>query len=348
MPLNWGIIGTGKIASDFVNSLAFVDGKLSTLAHLTLSGTKVVAVGSRHLESADKFGQEHNIPNRYGSYSDVAADPLVNAIYVSVLHPGHKEAALMAINNGKHVLCEKPLTINASEAEVIIHAAREKKVLLMEAMWTRFVPAYQKIRELLASKAIGEVCLTTVDFGFASTKDRLVDLNLGGGATLDIGVYVVSLASMVYGGDSPSSIYATGDLLESGADCLVGITLKYKPRQIAQMSLSLLAKTPSVAVISGTHGNIKIHAPFHTPTKITVTIEGKEQDYEFPIEAPKPNQHYNFTNSVNLQFEARHFQSLVERGLTDSDVMPIAESLVIMKTLDEIRKQVGVVYPSEK
>jgi predicted dehydrogenase len=194
--IRWGILGTGRIAGQFARGLAALD------------DAELVAVGSRAAQTAAEFADEHGVPHRHASYADLAADPDLDAIYVATPHPFHKGNSLLCLGAGKAVLCEKPFTINAAEAEEVVAAARGQGRFLMEAMWTRFVPAAARVRELLAEGAIGEVRMLRADFGYRAGIDpngRLFNLALGGGALLDVGVYTVSFASMVFGAQ-PSQI----------------------------------------------------------------------------------------------------------------------------------------------
>jgi len=270
----------------------------------------------------------------------------VEIVYVSTLHPLHASNSLLCLKHGKAVLSEKPLTLNAKEAEEVIQVAREKKLFYMEAMWTRFFPAIQKVRQLIQEGQLGELKLVQANFGFRNPGiPRLSKEELGGGATLDIGVYPISLASMVFGGHSPSKIHAFGSL-ESGVDAQAVVSLIYKPEELASLAFTILSETPKEATITGSNGFVKIHTPFWCPTKLTINIGGKVEELEFPI--PQKNQTWNFVNSAGMQYEGAHANEMLHKGRTESDLISLTESLTIMRTLDEVRRQLGMQYSSEK
>ena len=222
----------------------------------------------------------------------------MDIVYVNVIHPVHKANTILALENGKHVLCEKPLAMNAKEVEEMIKVAKDKNLMLMEAVWTRFFPAIDKVtrykktftnttqvRQLLNENAIGKVHFAHATFGFKhSGQPRLVDRDLGGGALLDVGIYVLSFASMIFGGKYPTSIDVSGSLLPSQVDGQSHITLKYPDNQVASLYCSILEETPREAVVIGTNGYIKIHAPFWCPTKISLHIGNNEpQVFEYSL-----------------------------------------------------------------
>jgi len=336
----WGILGTGKIAADFVYCLN----------HL-VEGAKVVAVGSRSQESANKFGEEHHIPARYGSYDALVKDPNIDVIYVASPHTFHKEHSLLALHAGKHVLCEKSVTVSAKELEEILAVAKQKKLFFMEAMWTRFFPVTEKCRELLKQGIIGDIRSVQIDFSFFiesyDPNSRTVDPVLGAGALLDVGIYTVSFASMIFGGGKPSRISAIADFKKgTGVDDQVGILLGYENSQMAVLFGSWISNGTKTAVISGTKGNISIHKCFWCPEKYTVSVNGQE-DHTFEIPLQKVNHNFNFPNSQGFMFEAKHVQKCLEDGKLESPVMPWNESLEIMKTMDVIRNQIGLKYPGE-
>ncbi|MFN8560835.1 MAG: Gfo/Idh/MocA family oxidoreductase [Anaerolineae bacterium] len=223
--IRWGILGTGNIAHQFARGLTVVE------------DAELVAVGSRQQETADRFGDEFDVLRRHASYEALANDPGVDAIYVSTLHPYHKDNTLLCLNAGKAVLVEKPFAINAREAEQMIAAARSGGRFLMEAMWTRCTPVMVKVRELLAAGAVGEVRMISADFGFRGAMNpegRWLNLAMGGGALLDVGIYPLSLASMIFG--APSQIASIGHLGETGADEQNAVLLGYDAGQIAILS----------------------------------------------------------------------------------------------------------------
>ena len=324
--IRWGILGTGRIAAKFAEGLA------------VLPDAELVAVGSRSQDTADAFAERFSIPRRHPSYADLAADPTVDVIYVATPHPLHKENSLLCLNAGKAVLCEKPFTINATQAEEVIRCAREKRLFLMEAMWTRFLPVMVKVREWLSAGAIGEPRMVSADFGFRAgfdPKGRLLNPSLGGGALLDVGVYTVSFASMVFGGP-PCDIAALAHLGETGVDEQSAMVLRYGRGQLAVLSCAVRTSTPQEARIVGTEGTIRIDPPFWHSARATLSIA---QQGDEVAEMPFDGNGYNC--------EAAEVMNCLRAGKLESNIMPLDETLTIMKTMDAIRKQWGLRYPME-
>ena len=323
----WGVIGTGFIADTFVRDLAL------------LPDHAVVAVGSRSREAADTFADRHAIPHRHASYADLVADPEVDAVYVATPHPGHHDAALLGIEAGKAVLVEKPFTMDADGARSLVAAARARGTFLMEAMWTRFLPVMVKVRELLAQKAIGEVRAVMADFGFRARFDpqsRLFAPELGGGALLDVGVYVISFASMVLGPKAPLKVASLAQLGETGVDEQSSYILDYGDGVLASLFAAVRTQSPQEAVILGSEGRIRVHSQFYHATRITLSRNGRaDQDIEAPFEG----------NGFN--YEAAEVMRCLRSGRTESDVLPLDETLAVMQTMDRIRKPWGLRYPSE-
>ena len=331
MALRWGICSAGKICHDFVVSL-------KTLPE---SDHRVVAVGARSLEDAKKFAATHSIPRAYGSYEEVAADTEVDVVYVGGIHPTHLAVSTMALNKGKPVLCEKPLTMNVRDTETLLATAQEKGLFIMEAVWTRYFPAMVELRRLIAEGSIGDVKYVNIAFSFRRqplTTARLVDPKLGGGGLLDVGIYVLNVASMVFGGEQPESIRAWGQLSEEGTDELAAITLVYKGGRIAQLTCGTAYNIPSQAVVCGTKGEVKIPAPFWCPTK----LETPDGTKEYPL--PEPALPLNYGNSTGLRYEAEEVRRCLKEGLKESPVMPHKETLLIANMIEEAMKQIGVVY----
>jgi len=322
--IRWGIISTGNIAHQFARGLQAVP------------DAELLAVGSRSQESADAFGAEFNAPRRYASYEQVASDPDVDAIYIGTPHPYHKDNTLMCLNAGKPVLCEKPFAINTGDAEQMVRLAREKKLFLMEAMWTRYFPLMVRVREMLADGVIGEVRMIQADFGFRTDfnpKHRLFALELGGGALLDVGIYPLSFASMVLG--TPTQVVALAELGATGSDEQSAFILSYPGGQLAVLSCAVRTETPQEATIIGTEGRIRIHSQFWKPRAMTLTRNGKDE----LIEVPHDGNGYNY--------EAMEVGDCLRAGRLESDVMPLDETLSLMRTMDAIRSQWGLKYPME-
>lgn len=323
--INWGILGPGNIAHQFARGLNVLD------------DAKLIAVGSRSIERAAEFADEFDIPHKYGSYVELANDQDVDAIYVATLHPFHKENTILCLEAGKAVLCEKPFAINAQQVQEMIKTARQSGKFLMEAMWTRFFPVMVKVRKWLAESVIGEVRMLTADFGFRAgwnAEGRALNPNLAGGGLLDVGVYTISMASMVFGG-SPKKISSMAHLGKTGIDEQAAMLLGYDAGQLAVLFCAVRTNTPQNARILGTDGSIYIPNFWH-PNSMTLNASGKDAEQ---IEIPFDGNGYNY--------EAAEVMRCLREGKVESDIMPLDESLSIIKTMDEIREQWGLKYPME-
>jgi predicted dehydrogenase len=323
--IRWGILGPGRISRKFAAALREAE------------GAQLTAVGSRDAARASAFATDFRIPHAHGSYEALANDPTVDAVYIGTPHSGHEEHTLLCLAHGKHVLCEKPLAINATQALRMITAARAAGLVLMEAVWTRFLPSIVRVRELMAERRLGEVRLITADFGFRAAFDptnRLFDPRLGGGALLDLGIYPLTLASMLCG--DPVEIQATANLGATGVDEETAIILRHARGELAVLAASLRVNTPREAHILGTKGRIRILCPWWAGTRIALQEDdGEEQVIECP------------SRGGGMTHEAEVFMGLLRAGRTESPVMPLDESLAIMRTMDTIRAQCGVRYPMD-
>lgn len=323
--LRWGILGPGGIAQAFANDLV-------------LAGLTVQAVGSRKIETATAFAEKFNVPNVHSSYEALVADPEVDVIYIATPHPFHAAQALLALDAGKHVLIEKPFTLNKPEAEAVAARAQELGLVVLEAMWTRFLPHMARIREILAEGTIGEVRSVVADHTQHLPSDpshRLNALELGGGALLDLGIYPISFTNAVFG--TPAQITASATFRETGADASVATIFTYGDDRIATTFSASNAHGPNVASIIGSDGRIDIDAVWYTPTTFTVYNNADEV-----LET--------YTSTVvgrGMQFQAIELERLVAEGLLETDLLPLAETVSIMGTLDDIRRQIGLVYPGE-
>lgn len=323
--LKWGIIGTGMISNKFVADLGHTSNGIA------------YAVGSRNQESADEFAGKYNIPKAYDSYDKLLQDPDVDVIYVGTPHPLHKINVIDALNAGKHVLCEKPFTMNAAELEEMIAVAREKKLFLMEAMWTRFLPPIRRVREWIRDGKIGEVRLVKAEFGFRMGWDpehRLLNPELGGGALLDAGIYPVSFASMIFGA-KPENVYSTASIGETGVDEQFSILLAYEGGRSATLNGAIRVDLPNEAYIHGTEGYI--HIPQFLFSR-EASLHVSDQEVE-KFEDDRPSEGY--------AFEAEEVGRLIQAGEMESEVISLEESLDIMRLLDQVRGQWGLKYSFE-
>lgn len=324
--LRWGILATGGIAHSFASDLR-------------TSGLDLVAVGSRTQESADAFAAEFDIPRAHGSYAALVADPDVDIIYVSTPHPMHHADARLALENGKHVLVEKAFTVNRTEAEDLQRLAVERGLLATEAMWTRYLPHMVRVREIIAEGGIGEVRTVSADHTQLISSDpehRLNALELGGGALLDLGIYPISFIWDILG--APETIHAVARLGDTGADTEVATVMTHASGAVSTSVSSSRAAGANTATIVGTKARIEFDRVWYTPTSFrVVTPDGTVQE--------------SYTSEVEgrgMQYEALAAERLVRDGILEGDILPLAETVAIMGTLDEIRAQIGVRYPSEE
>jgi predicted dehydrogenase len=303
-----------------------------------LPDAELAAVGSRRRETAEAFGEKHRIARRYASYEALAADPEVDVVYVATPHPMHKENALLCLRAGKAVLCEKPFAINAAEGRAMADAARQASRFLMEAMWTRFLPATIKAREIVRSGAIGEVRFVKADLCFRAgwnPEGRLLNPALGGGALLDVGIYTVAWAAMLLGA-TPSRISALSHLGPTGVDEQSAVVLGYDDGRLAQLSCAVRTSLPHESIIAGTDGLIRVHHPFWHASRLTISAKGKEETLDLPYE------HNGY------QYEAAEVMRCLREDRIESDVMPVGETLAILALMDRIRAAVGLRYPMEQ
>lgn len=324
-PVRWGILGPGSISRAFAGAL------------LEAEGARMTAVGSRDPARAEAFARDFGIPRSHGSYAELAADPGVDAVYVGTPHSFHAEHTILCLESGKHVLCEKPLALSASQAGRMFEAARRCGRLLMEAMWTRFLPSLIEVRRRLEAGQIGEPRLLQADFGIRPAFDphsRLFDPALGGGALLDLGVYTVSLGHWLFG--PPLAVAGAARLGPTGVDDDSAELLTHEDGRITQGFQSMRTETPREAVIRGTGGWMRLHEPWWGASRVTLqAADGDPVELEFALRGR------GYTHM------AEAFMDLVRAGRCESDVISPADSLAVLNTMDELRRQWGVGYPGE-
>ena len=321
----WGIIGPGKIARKFAASLHLV------------KDAPLRAVASRDLDRAWEFAREHGAGNAYGTYEELAADPSIDAVYIATPHGYHAEHALLCLGQGKAVLCEKPMALSARQAQSMIDAARASGAFLMEAMWTRFLPMMSSVMQLVESGAIGTVTYIRADFGFLApfnAEGRLYNMRLGGGSLLDIGIYPLYLCLQLLG--RPERIAAAGDLSPTGSDITCHAVLQYGEGRSAVISSTLACNTSLTAEIAGTEGMIRIPTAWYKNDRFEWNRTG---------EAAQLVQLEPMVNG--FEYQVREVMQCRERGLVESPLLPHSFSLMMAETMDEIRRQIGVKYPTE-
>jgi predicted dehydrogenase len=322
MTTRWGIASTGTIAASMTEALQ------------TLPDADVVAVGSRSQATADEFASRFGIATAHGSYTGLYADNDVDIVYVASPHNHHHDMAIAALRAGKHVVCEKAFAINASQAREMVEVARTEQRFLMEAMWTWFIPAVVDIKRRVDEGVVGDVVVIEADFGIPihepDGRHRRVDL--AGGALLDLGIYPISFARFIAG--DPVEVRALARLDPSGVDSTLGGVLTLSSGAISVFHTSLDAMSTLRATIIGTTGRIEVDPPFWFTSGFTVHADGQ------------PPEHVDIANQ-GLAHEAAHAMQRIREGHLESDVIPLATTISTMEILDEIRAQVGVVYPGE-
>lgn len=319
---NWGILGTGNIAHKFARALMLLDN-----AHLH-------AVGSREGEKAAGFAAEFGFRKSFGSYEEMVADPGVEVVYISSPHSHHLEHTLLALRNGKHVICEKPMSINAREVEVMAEEARRQGLFLMEALWPPFQPSYIKADEILKSGKMGRLIHMRGKFAFISPYDpelRTYNPELGGGALLDIGIYPI-MDILRYMGE-PESIAASSVLSPTGADESTSVIFKFSDGRMAEAYCSFANMSGVSTELNCEKGNL-------------ILSRGRDRNQHLVIELPGDTDDRIFTPPAQgYQYEAMEVMNCLDKGLTESPVVPLSFTLALARTLDAVRKKAGIKYP---
>jgi predicted dehydrogenase len=321
---SWAILGPGGIATAFAKDLALLDGH------------SIGAVGSRSLANAENFAAQFG-GKAYGSYEALVHDPAIDAVYVATPHPAHHDNVIMALNAGKPVLCEKPFSVNAVEAQAMVDAASQNKVALMEAMWARFLPHYAKVREIVASGVLGPIHSIHADHGQRLADQgisRLVEPSLAGGALLDLGIYPISFAHMILG--NPTSITSTAVMTDKGVDAQTSMIFSYNNGAQAVLTTTMIEQTPCRAVVAGLNGWLEIDRTFYNPASMRVVMnDGSVIEY--------PNTY----TGHGLREQAETFKQLVQSGKLESEILTWKDTVDIMKSMDTVRQQIGLKYPFE-
>lgn len=319
--IHWGIIGAGKIARKFAQDLS------------KIPGAKLYAIASRTLEKAKSFGVEFNADVAYGNYEQLALDPKVDAVYIATPHSFHKEHTMLFLNQSIPVLCEKPFAMNLEEVEEMIQLSKERNTLLMEAMWTIFLPHFRYTLDLIKQKHFGEVLKLEADFGFKPKYDetsRLFDKSIGGGSLLDIGIYPIFAALSSLG--NPDKIKANAEFFPTGVDSECNITFQYK-NAVATLKSTLNEETKTEAVFHCENGVIKINSRFHEPSSVTlIDSKGNETLKTFDYK------------TIGYSYEIEHFNQLIREGRTESNIMTFKKSRELISTLDMVREHIGLAY----
>ena len=320
--IRWGIVGPGRIAAGVVQDFPHTP------------GARAVAVASRSLDRAQAFADKYGLDRAYGSYAEIMGDSEIDALYIATPHPQHHAIAVAALNAGKAVLVEKTFTATVAGAIDIIETARRTQVFAMEAMWTRFQPAIVQARELIADGAIGEVRQVQADLGVDrpyDPTDRLFDPAQGGGAMLDLGVYLVSFAQHFLG--VPDRVHVNGSLAPTGVDVEAGVLLGYDDGRAATVLMSLRGATPGAARIQGTDGWIEVPPRFHHPHRIVLHRRGREP--ETIVRPP---------NGTGYSHELVEVSECIRAGRTESAIMPLDDTLAVQRILNQACEALGVIH----
>ena len=320
--INWGIIGLGNIAHKFATDL------------LTIEDAKIYAVASRNQEKANEFASKYNATKAYSSYEALAKDPHIDAVYIATPHTLHKENTILCLDHGIAVLCEKPFAMDSDEVNEMIAKAKDKNVLLMEALWTYFLPHYRYVLKALEDRIYGDVIKLEADFGFYRAFDnssRLFNKSLGGGSLLDIGIYPIFASLSALG--IPKHIKANATYFENGADSSCDMVFEYEKNVKAILKSTLIEDTPTEAIFYCKKGIIKINHQFHNPSTISlIPNEGEAETIDFN------------NKTIGYNYEAIHFNELLRQGKTESNVMSFEFSQSLIKTLDDVRNLINLNY----
>jgi predicted dehydrogenase len=320
--IKWGIIGLGNIAHQFAKDLALI------------SDAQLFAVGSRNIKNAKEFVSKNQAQIAYGSYEELMQDKEVEIIYIATPHDSHAELSIKCLEHGKHVLCEKPIALNLDQASKMVATSKKTNRFLMEAFWTRFNPSFQEVLKKVRNEVLGEITYINADFAFLVDipKNRLSDIKNGGGTLLDIGVYPLFLSYVLLG--IPTKILATANFMETGADKQTSMILQYKNAH-AVLHSSFVASSNMVATISGTKGKINIHPVWHETQGYSMIKNNHKVDYSFP------------TKGKGFTYEIEECHTCIRQGKIESSQWSHQNSLDLIGIVDEIRKQIGLKFPTE-
>jgi len=321
----WGLIGPGRIARRFAESLESIP-----TAFLN-------SVASRDLQKAKDFADDYAAPEYFGAYGEMLLRSKPDAVYISTPHNFHFEQAMMCLEAGVPVLCEKPLTVNSRQAQQLFNLAKAKGVFLMEALWTRYLPVWREAKVLVKSGYIGDLHMLDSNFGFSFprfSEDRVLNPHLAGGALLDIGIYPLAMSQWILDSD-PLDVKVHAVLGETGVDELLSVTMMYSGNIVSRFSANILARTTNDFWIYGSEGRIRIHENFWEGTRLTL-IRGSEER----------TQHFPFRKN-GFEYEAEELMRCVKLGLMESPDMTEAHSLGNLRIMDRIRQEIGLKYPFE-
>jgi predicted dehydrogenase len=327
--VRWGILGCGRIAGKFAQDLQLV------------SDAELYAVASRDQFKAEAFRAQYPAQVAYGNYEAMLVDPDVDVVYIATPHARHMEHTLLCLSHGKAVLCEKPFALNSTQARSMVEASRARGIFLMEALWTKFMPHYRQLMAMIDGGELGTMRSVLINFGFTApdpVPDRMFNPLLGGGSLLDIGLYNVFMAISALG--VPDDIQAWMTPAPGGVDEQCAVTFRYRNGAIAQLFSSFSSNLATEADFSGTHARVRLTHRFYEPSTTLEYYPGRvDSRTVIPVEK-QPGWGYHY--------EIRHVQDCLRQGLTESPVMRLDDSLVLMEVLDEIRRKAGIRYPADE
>lgn len=321
---NWAILGCGKIAQKFAHDLKL------------LPNARLYAAASRSLENARNFVAEYGFEKAYGSYEEMVQDPAVDVVYVATPHSHHCEHSILCLNHGKAVLCEKAFAINSKEVALMIEAARKNNTFLMEAFWTRFIPSFLKVLEIVQSGELGALKMVRADFAFNAPwepEERNYNVALGGGSLLDIGIYPIFLTLMTLG--KPSEMNTMARFSPTGSEESILMSFGYPGGQIASLCSSFGFTSPVQADFCFEEGLVRLNRHFHIPTTVSYLRNGEDERLiDFGVDP-----------GFGYQYEAAHVMQCLDEGKKESNILPLSFSVDLMEILDRVRKDAGIVYP---
>ncbi|CAD0194935.1 unnamed protein product [Chrysodeixis includens] len=332
MTLRWGIVSAGLISGDFVNALNSFPDK---------GDQAVVAVAARDKSKAAEFAKTYNIPKVFESYEALAKSNDIDIAYIGTLNPYHYEHSVLFLENGKHVLCEKPLCLNSKQSASLIKLAKKKNLFFMEAVWSRFSPAYLDLEKEIESGKLGEVRLVQGNFGFYCESERMFKKEFGGSAILDIGIYLLQLSQYVFK-EEPKNVTTVGVQGETGVDVSESIILEYSNGKRAVLNVDATLDLVNKATIYGTKGRYTLEVPFHFPIETTGSDGTKKT---FPLHTSSIP--YNFGNSAGLAYQTVEIAKCIREGKTESPRMSHNDSIILAKLMDTVRRQLGVHYDAD-
>ncbi|WP_435625513.1 Gfo/Idh/MocA family protein [Flagellimonas sp.] len=322
--IKWGIVGPGKIARKFVSDL------------LLFKDAEVAAVASRNSERASQFATDFGATFTFGSYQELFESDTVDVVYIATPHRFHKELAIQAMQNGKHVICEKPLGVNSKEVQEIIEVAKTEKVFLMEGLWSRFNPSIQKTKDLIDNGAIGTITYLHADFSFYALdrgeESRLLNPELASGSLLDIGIYPVFLSYLLLG--VPEKIHAYANFIENGTEVQTSISFKYE-NALAILYSGLRGESKMEAEISGNQGEIFVYPRWHEANRLTLKKGEETQEFQLP------------KVGNGFVYEIQEVHNCLKDNKMESDLWSLKNSLELSQILNEIRLQIGAKFPFE-